>query len=114
MGVYWFKRARWVGMGQARLPLNKFSVAPLSAVPNSRNSKTENFLFLFEKNLGARHQKKCRENFSVLGRKLLQSLRAESGRSGNSFQKFSSKKVRASEYKDTIWLVKKSGEYFFG
>ncbi|MCG2700074.1 hypothetical protein L6274_03410, partial [Candidatus Parcubacteria bacterium] len=26
--------------------------SPLSAVPNSRNSKTESFLFLFEKNRG--------------------------------------------------------------
>jgi len=67
-------------VGQARSLLDKFSVAPLSAVPNSRNSKTENFLFLFKKIGRAQIQNpKCRENFSVLGRKLLQSLRAESG-----------------------------------
>ena len=41
----------------------KLSNAPLSAVPNSRNSKTENFLFLFEKNLGARHQKNVEKIF---------------------------------------------------
>ena len=34
-----------VWVGQTRLPFIYYSVAPLSAVPNFRNSKTENFLF---------------------------------------------------------------------
>jgi len=71
-------RTGWVWGKHAYLLLKLRS--PASAAPNSRNSKTKNFLFLFEKKLGARYQKKCRENFSVLGRKLLQSLRAEAGR----------------------------------
>ncbi len=71
MGFGWGKHAH--------SPLDEFIVVPLSAVPNSRNSKTENFLFLFQKKFGRATSKKCRENFSVLGRKLLQSLRAESG-----------------------------------
>jgi hypothetical protein len=41
------------------------------------------FSFPFLKKFGRATSKKCRENFSVLGRKLLQSLRAEAGRGGN-------------------------------
>ena len=51
----------------------------LSAVPNSRNSKSEKFSFPFKKIGRAQNLKKCRENFSVLERKFLQNLRAESG-----------------------------------
>lgn len=44
--------------------------SPLSAVPPKRNQQNrKNFLFLFEKNRGAKNLKKCRENFSVLERK---------------------------------------------
>jgi len=52
--------------------------SPLSAVPNSRNSKTENFLFLFEKDRGHAKFKKNVEKiflfldanfFKVCGRK---------------------------------------------
>jgi len=56
-----------MGLGGANtLTFYNIFVVPLSAVPKFRNSKTENFLFLFKKIGRAQNQKKCRENFSVL------------------------------------------------
>ena len=54
----------------------------------------QKIFFSFLKKIGrAQNLKKCRENFSVLGRKLLQSLRAESGaKAKNRNQDFLQKK----------------------
>ncbi len=88
----------WMGRWRPRIQRerNKLS-SPASAFLLSQKSKTENFLFLFEKNRARAKFKKCRENFSVLGRKLLQSLRAEDGaerKPKTFFKSFLGKKVR--------------------
>ena len=57
----------------------EYKIAPLSAVPNSRNSKTEKFSHIFLILRAPIFSSKRNGKFSVLGRKLLQSLRAESG-----------------------------------
>ena len=68
-----------VGLGQTRLPFYIIPELRFSAVPNSRNSKSEKFSFPLKKIGRAQNLKKCRENFSGLERKFLQNLRAESG-----------------------------------
>jgi len=68
-------------VGQTRLPFIYQAVAPLPPFRILGTPKPKNFPFLFKrKKSGAQKSKKCGENFSVLGRKLLQSLRAEAGR----------------------------------
>jgi len=77
--------------------LCNFAFPPSSSFEKETGlSKQKNFLFLFKKIWRAQIQNKCGENFSVLGRKLFQSLRAEAKQNKNFLQKFFWKKVRAS------------------
>jgi len=55
----------WVGRWRPKIQKRKTinCLAPLPPFCFSQKSKTENFLFPFEKNLGARHQKNVEKIF---------------------------------------------------
>jgi hypothetical protein len=67
------------GFGTSTLTFLYYTaVAPLSAVPNSRNSKTKNFLFLFEK-IGRAISKKMYGKFFCFGTEISAKFQGGSG-----------------------------------
>jgi len=77
-------RQRWAGWddGDQKYKKRKNKTKMLRFPPfRILGTPKQKIFFSFLKKIGrAQNLKKCRENFSVLGRKLLQSLRAEAGR----------------------------------